>query len=428
MADPASILPEWLDMTFMGHGHCYLWRSDLLALHAISDTLIAAAYFTIPLALYVLLHKRKDIEFEWMFLLFALFIFCCGVTHLMAVYNIWNGAYYLSGFLKALTAVVSLITAALVWPLIPRAMALPRPAELQAANQGLESEIVRRTESEQSLKTARRELEEQIEELTRTKQRLEQEIEQRTQLEQHQQRQTRALERSNEDLEQFAFIASHDLREPLRKLMAFTQMLMTGKYGEFNEKGEQFVRYIREAAERMDALLNSLLSYSRISSSDDGHEDMSLQRIVEEACRDLQLRIDDTNASVQFGDLCSVHGDPAQLRPLMQNLISNSLKYCSPDTPPVIEITTRPSELPGRCEVTVTDNGIGFDAAYKDQIFDVFKRLHGRGEFEGTGMGLAICRKIVERHGGTISAEGREGEGARFRFDLPLATESGGSL
>ncbi|WP_323750312.1 sensor histidine kinase [Marinobacter sp.] len=428
MADAASILPEWLDMTFMGHGHCYLWRSDLLALHAISDTLIAVAYFTIPLALYVLLHKRKDIEFEWMFLLFALFIFCCGVTHLMAVYNIWNGAYYLSGFLKALTAVVSLITAALVWPLIPRALALPRPAQLQAANMELESEIIRRSETEQNLEKARFDLEGQIEELTRTKLRLEQEIEQRSRLEKQQQQQTRALERSNEDLEQFAFIASHDLREPLRKLMAFTQMLMTGKYGEFNEKGEQFVRYIREAAERMDALLNSLLSYSRISSSDEGHEDLSLHRIVDEACRDLQLSIEDSHAVIRVGDLCRVHGDPAQLRPLMQNLISNSLKYCSPDTPPVIEIAACQSDLPGRCEVTVTDNGIGFDGAYKDQVFEVFKRLHGRGEYEGTGMGLAICRKIVERHGGSISAESNEGQGARFRFDLPLAAESGGSF
>ncbi|WP_323753265.1 sensor histidine kinase [Marinobacter sp.] len=404
------------------------WRSDLLALHAISDTLIAAAYFTIPLALYVLLHKRKDIEFEWMFLLFALFIFCCGVTHLMAVYNIWNGAYYLSGFLKALTAAVSLITAALVWPLIPRALALPRPAQLQAANLELQSEIVHRNEIEQNLEKARFDLEGQIAELTRTKQRLEEEIEQRSRLEQQQQHQTRALERSNEDLEQFAFIASHDLREPLRKLMAFTQMLMTGKYGEFNEKGEQFVRYIREAAERMDALLNSLLRYSRISSSDEGHEELSLQRIVEDACRDLQLRIEESGATIQVGDLCRVRGDAAQLRQLMQNLIGNSLKYCPPETPPVIEIAAHPSSLPGRCEVTVTDNGIGFDAAYKDQIFDVFKRLHGRGEYEGTGMGLAICRKIVERHGGSINAESEEGKGARFRFDLPLATGSGDSF
>lgn len=426
MSNASSLLPDWFDTTFMGHGHCYLWRSDLVVLHTASDTLIAASYFTIPVALYVLVHKRKDLEYDWMFVLFALFIFCCGLTHLMSVYNVWNGAYYVSGGLKALTAFVSLLTAALIWPLIPKAIALPRPAELQAANNELEAEITRRSLSEQSLERAQVELEGRIAELTRTKQRLEQEIEQRTRLEAQQLEQTRALQRSNEDLEQFAFIASHDLREPLRKLMAFTQMLMTGKYGEFSEKGEQFVRYIREAAERMDALLNSLLSYSRISSSREDHVDVDLGQIVDEACRDLQLRIEETGASIQIQDLCPVHGDPAQLRQLIQNLFSNSIKYRSPGAAPVISIETHPNKATGRCDITVTDNGIGFDMAYGEQVFEVFKRLHGKGEYEGTGVGLAICRKIVERHGGSISAQSAEGKGAQFRFDLPLAAASGG--
>ncbi|AHI30098.1 sensor histidine kinase [Marinobacter similis] len=347
MNDPSSLTPSWFDTTFMGHGHCYLWRSDLVILHTASDVLIAASYFTIPVALYVLVHKRKDLEYDWMFVLFALFIFCCGLTHLMAVYNVWNGAYYVSGSLKALTAVVSLLTAALIWPLIPKAVALPRPAELQAANHELEAEISRRSLSEQSLERTQVELKGRIEELTRTKARLEQEIEQRARLEKQQQEQTQALKRSNEELEQFAFIASHDLREPLRKLMAFTQMLMSGKYGAFNEKGEQFVSYIREAAERMDALLNSLLSYSRISSSREHHEDVDLAQIVDEACRDLQLRIEETGASIQVEDLCRVHGDPAQLRQLIQNLLSNSLKYCAPGTAPFIRIEAHLNEPRG---------------------------------------------------------------------------------
>ena len=427
MSNVSSLLPDWFDTTFMGHGHCYLWRSDLVVLHTASDTLIAASYFTIPVALYVLVHKRKDLEYDWMFGLFALFIFCCGLTHLMAVYNVWNGAYYVSGGLKALTAVVSLLTAALIWPLIPKAVALPRPAELQAANLELEAEIGRRRLSEQSLERAQAELEGRIAELTRTKQRLEQEIEQRSRLEARQLEQTRALQRSNEDLEQFAFIASHDLREPLRKLMAFTQMLMTGKYGEFNEKGEQFVRYIREAAERMDALLNSLLNYSRISSSREDHVDVDLGQIVDEACRDLQMRIEETGASIVVHDLCRVHGDPAQLRQVIQNLFSNSLKYRTPETAPVISIEGHRNEVSGRCDIIVADNGIGFDMAYGEQVFEVFKRLHGKGEFEGTGMGLAICRKIIERHGGCISAQSAEGKGTQFRFDLPLTEAIGGN-
>jgi len=425
MSDVFSGVTEWLDLTFMGHGHCYLWRSDLVLLHSISDSLIAGSYFTIPLALYVLMHKRKDLEYEWMFVLFALFIFSCGLTHLMAVYNIWNGAYYVSGVLKALTAVVSVLTAALIWPLIPKALALPRPIELQAANQKLEGEIARRSLSESHLEKARVELERRVEELTQTKDRLEQEIERRRALELQEREKTEALRRSNEDLEQFAFIASHDLREPLRKLMAFTQLLMSGKYGHFNEKGDQFVRYIREAAERMDALLNSLLSYSRISSRPEDEEDIQLGQVVGEACKDLQLRIEDSGASVQVDELCQVHGNAAQLRQLIQNLLGNALKYRAPDVLPVIRIFSEVDPELGRCKVFVADNGIGFDMVYSDQIFDVFKRLHGRGEYEGTGMGLAICRKIVERHGGHISVKSEEGKGTTFCFDLPLASGEG---
>lgn len=417
---------SWFDLTFMGHGHCYLWRPDLVLLHSVSDTLIAASYFTIPLALYVLMLKRKDLEYEWMFLLFALFIFSCGLTHLMAVYNIWNGAYYVSGALKAITAAVSLLTAALIWPLIPKALALPRPMELQAANAKLREEITRRTVSEDSLETARAELERRVEELTATKNRLEEEIEQRRILEKEEKKKTEALRRSNEELEQFAFIASHDLREPLRKLMAFTDLLMTGKYGQFNEKGQQFVQYIREAAERMDALLNSLLSYSRISSRWEVEEDVSLAQTLRDACRDLQLRIEETGASIHSDDpLCDVKGDRVQIRQLFQNLLGNALKYRSPDRPPEIHITSKIDHSEKRCHIEISDNGIGFDMAYHDQIFEVFKRLHGRGEYEGTGMGLAICRKIVGRHGGTLRARSREGEGATFLFDLPIADNSG---
>ncbi len=415
---------SWFDLTFMGHGHCYLWRSDLVALHAISDILIAVAYFTIPLALYVLMHKRKDLEYSWMFLLFALFIFSCGLTHLMSVYNIWHGAYYASGGLKALTALVSVLTAALIWPLIPKALALPRPMELQAANESLQSEIELRLESEENLKLARQDLQNQVYELEQAKERLELEIERRQLLEARERAHSEALIRSNEDLVQFAFIASHDLREPLRKLTAFTQMLMTGKYGEFNEKGEQFVQYIRDAAERMDALLNSLLNYSRISSRWEAEENISLDSVVDDACRDLQLRIEECDAQIEVArPLCDVHGDRAQIRQLMQNLISNSLKYRAEGVSPIIRISCKRDVDAGRCRISVEDNGIGFDMAYSEQIFEVFKRLHGRGEYEGTGMGLAICKKIVERHAGTMTAKSAEGAGATFTFDLPLSGE-----
>ena len=413
---------SWFDLVFMGHGHCYLWREDLVALHSISDTLIAGSYFTIPLALYVLMHKRKDLEYEWMFLLFALFIFTCGLTHLMAVYNIWNGAYYVSGVLKAITAVVSLATAILIWPLIPKALTLPRPMELKAANQQLTEEVERRAASEEKLRTARVELEQRVKELTTTKESLEQEINQRRTLEQQERKKTEALRRSNQELEQFAFIASHDLREPLRKLLAFTDLLATGNYGQFSHKGQQFVTHIRDAAKRMDALINSLLNYSRVSSRSQLTEYVDLNEVLSEACKDLQFQIDDCKASIHVEiDLCNVRGDRVQLHQLFQNLISNSLKYRSHNSSPEIHIRSKVDFKKHRCSVEVSDNGIGFDMNYHDQIFEVFKRLHGVGEYEGTGMGLAICRKIVERHGGKIRALSSEGKGSVFIFDLPVA-------
>lgn len=418
MNDHTNGLTDWLDMTFMGHGHCYLWRPDLVLLHSISDILIAGAYFTIPIALYVLMVKRKDLEYQWMFVLFALFIFACGTTHLLAVWNIWNGDYYLAGAVKAITAIVSILTAALIWPLIPKALALPRPMQLQQANNDLQSEINLRKISENNLLTARNELQNHVKQLLETKKQLELEIAYRRAAEEKEKTKSLALERSNEDLEQFAFIASHDLREPLRKLMSFTQLLSSGRYGSFDEKGQQFVAYIRDAAERMEALINSLLAYSRVTTQSNDFEDVSFAVLTEETRRDLQLRIDECDAHIETDIEGSVSGNRSQLRQVIQNLISNALKYRAPDKAPIVRVTgAQVSDETYR--LTVTDNGIGFDPQYKDQIFEVFKRLHGRDEYEGTGMGLAICKKVIERHGGSITATSQVGEGSTFQIDLP---------
>lgn len=419
MNDHANGLHEWFDVTFMGHGHCYLWRPDLVLLHSISDILIAVAYFTIPVALYVLMVKRKDLEYQWMFVLFALFIFACGTTHLLAVWNIWNGDYYLSGAVKAVTAIVSILTAALIWPLIPKALALPRPMELQKANSDLQTEINLRKASESNLRSARNELQDHVRELLEAKKQLEMEIAHRKEAEEKEKAKSLALERSNEDLEQFAFIASHDLREPLRKLMSFTQLLSSGRYGSFDEKGQQFVYYIRDAAERMEALINSLLAYSRVTTQSRDYENVSFAELTDEAERDLQLRIEECDARIEKDIKGFVPGNRSQLRQVIQNLISNALKYRSPDTPPVIRISGAPVSNE-TYRLTVTDNGIGFDPQYGNQIFEVFKRLHGRDEYEGTGMGLAICKKVITRHGGQITATSEVGKGSTFQVDLPI--------
>ncbi|MFE8070078.1 ATP-binding protein [Marinobacteraceae bacterium S3BR75-40.1] len=535
-----EMFTTWLNVEFLGHGQCYLWRNDLIALHAVSDSLIALAYYTIPAALWVLIRKRRDLEYRWMFGFFAAFILACGTTHLMAVWNIWHGDYYLSGAIKAATAGVSLMTAALIWPLIPRVVALPSPSQLAETNTRLKEAVAHRDATESQLRQAQEELEMRVEERTReltlAKQALEEEVRERRRMEDRfrrlfeaspngmavvneegeietindtaagilgyqpdelvsrtidtfipelgrskyaaadnmaslslgargdvvglhkqggyipievginpvdeqqgtslivtltdisqrkwfeaeQKRQNQRLKHSNEELEQFAFIASHDLREPLRKLLSFTQLLMTGRYGDFNEKGTEFVGYIREAAQRMEALLDSLLSYSRVTTQGKAFAPVDLNQVLSEVREDLQLRLEEVEGRLELEPLPSeLLGDRAQLRQLFQNLISNSLKYCKDDQPPVVRISARQPD-PNHWEISVADNGIGFDEQYKDQIFEVFRRLHGRMEYSGTGMGLAICRKIVERHQGTIDVTSTPGEGSTFAVTLPV--------
>ncbi|MDX1588564.1 MAG: ATP-binding protein [Oleiphilaceae bacterium] len=415
---------DMLPSHFMGHGHCYLWRPDLLWLHIGSDTLITLAYFSIPVALWVLMKKRRDLEYRWMFVLFALFIFACGTTHLMNIWNVWHGNYYLSGHIKLVTGLVSVLTAVLVWPLIPRVLALPSPSALAAANNSLRREVDRREASEGRLEEAHRELKLKVEELTRTKEQLEQEALERKNLENQLREQNQAFARSNQELEQFAFVASHDLREPLRKLMSFTQLLGTGRYGQFDDKGNEFVGYIRDSAQRMESLLDSLLRFSRVSSQGLSLEPVALEKVAEEMKRDLQLSIEESNARIEVEPLPTVSGDRTQLRQLLQNLVSNAIKYRQAETPPVIRIHGEAAG-PDHYDLHVSDNGIGFDMAYKDQIFEVFKRLHGKTDYSGTGMGLAICKKIAERHGGRIDVVSEPGEGTRFTVRLPVHQEEG---
>ena len=225
----------------------------------------------------------------------------------------------------------------------------------------------------------------------------------------------RRLELSNQELSQFAFIASHDLQEPLKKIQAFGQLLsaQTG----LDEEGRDFLNRLRLAVTRMQQLMSDLLDYSRVTTQGRPPEPVDLNRVVAEASSDLQIRVQETSASIDVDRLPPALGDPTQMRQLFLNLIGNSLKYHREGVPPRVHIGMETVE--GVPQLVISDNGIGFAQADAERIFDVFQRLHGRSEYEGTGIGLAICRKIVQRHGGTIRAEGRAGEGARFLIAFP---------
>ena len=225
------------------------------------------------------------------------------------------------------------------------------------------------------------------------------------------------LERSNRELQDFASVAAHDLQEPLRKVKAFGDLLQAELDGQLHGDAADYLSRMRASAGRMQALIEDLLSYSRLANKDTQFADVDLAQVLEEVRADLELLITAKSASLESRGLPVVHGDATLLRQLFQNLIANALKFSRTEPSSLIRIEGR--TLEGAHEISVKDNGIGFDNKYADKIFIIFQRLHGRGEYEGNGVGLAVCRRIVERHGGSIQAFGKPGQGAEFKITIP---------
>ena len=228
------------------------------------------------------------------------------------------------------------------------------------------------------------------------------------------------LNRSNQELQDFAYVASHDLQEPLRKIQAFGNLLEQ-EYTEQLGDGADYLARMRAAAARMSSLITDLLSFSRVTTKVQPFVMVDLSVIVRDVINDLEARIGETKGSVTVGVLPSIEADPVQMRQLFQNLIGNALKFHKPDVSPQVTVAEHSRESDGAkmVEIRVMDNGVGFDTKYADKIFAVFQRLHTRDAYEGTGIGLAVCRKIVERHSGEITAISQPGEGAEFIIALP---------
>jgi len=239
------------------------------------------------------------------------------------------------------------------------------------------------------------------------------------------------LKRSNRELEQFAAVASHDLQEPLRKIQAFGDRLYGQIHDQLDDKGRDYLDRILSSAGRMRALIDGLLEFSRVSTRLQPMVQVDLSQVAHEVVSDLDGRLQQSGGQVEIAQLPIILADPLQMRQLLQNLIGNAIKFQRPDVPPLVRVSSRmisgpcsdgdTRSQPARCELIVADNGVGFDAAYSEQIFELFQRLHGRDQYEGTGMGLAICKKIAERHGGAISVTSTPGQGSRFVVQLPVA-------
>lgn len=242
-------------------------------------------------------------------------------------------------------------------------------------------------------------------------------------------RQRQELARSNSELQEFAYIASHDLQEPLRKIQAFGNRLQAQYSEKLGDRGQDYLARMHNAAARMQALIHDLLSLSQVTTKAQPFVSVDLAQVTQEVLLDLELAIEQTGGRVEVDELPTIEADPLQIRQLIQNLISNALKFHSAEVTPVIKVSSQMFKVEQGvmeklvvtlCQITIEDNGIGFDEKYLDRLFNVFQRLHNHSEYEGTGMGLAICRKVAERHGGTITALSTPGQGATFIVTLPL--------
>jgi len=510
---------------FMPHGGCYLWTESLIALHALSDAFIVLAYYSIPITLIYFVRKRKDLKFHWMFVCFAVFILACGTTHLLEIWNIWHANYWLSGSVKAITALASVPTAILLAKLIPRALALPSPDALQEARNELAVRIKERTaELEQTSRELRASeertrliietaldsvvtiddkgritdwnaqaentfgwkrhevpgrlladlivperyraahqrgmqhflatgegpvLNKRIEipalhrdgrefpvELSITpiktgdtvtfsafvrnitdRKAAEEKIQQlNAKLEQRVVERTAQLEAAYKEMEAFSYSVSHDLRAPLRAVDGFSQAVVEDYGPQLPEQGRRYLESIRQGAQRMGGLIDALLAFARLSRQPLDKRTVETDKLVRGVLADLSSEQLGRAIEVRIGELASCQADPALLKQVWVNLLSNALKYTRTRNAALLEIGCAVEKSEN--VYFVRDNGIGFDMQYAGKLFGVFQRLHRADEFEGTGVGLAIVQRIVHRHGGRIWAEAVLNRGATFYFTL----------
>lgn len=297
-------------------------------------------------------------------------------------------------------AVITLIVANLVQLLLVALVLVLTVRDLREKNR-----------SEENLQTARDQLEVRVKERTAQLNELNTE-----------------LERSNRELQDFAFVASHDLQEPLRKIQAFGDRLQKSQEQNLDEKGRDYLARMHNAAGRMHTLINDLLAFSRVTTKAQPFERTNLSEVAAAVLNDLETAVEQAGGRVDVEELPVIDADPLQMRQLLQNLVANALKFRRQNEPPFVKIesevfrssTAEVENGTDLVSISVADNGIGFDEKYLDRIFTPFQRLHGRGEYEGTGIGLAVCRKIVERHGGTLTAKSKEGVGSTFIATLPV--------
>lgn len=533
--------------SFVPHGYCLLWRPDLVAMHASADLITAISYFSIPAVIHIFIIRRRDFDYRWLAWMFVAFISACGMTHLMGLVTLWQPAYGLQGLVKLAAAGISLVTAAVMWPLLPKALALPSPAMLRDANEKFHAEILQRQQAEADLRQTHQQLERRVEERTRQLQKANdqlaklnaeherallrlqsildntvdalitisdtgiiedynlacermfgftaeetvghnvsmlmtrayasqhcdylqrylatgaaktigigrevsgrrkdgssvplelsvseirlgnrrlfsgilRDISERKQSEAQRERLVAQLQASNQELEQFAYIASHDLRAPLRALSILPKWIKQDldEIGGVPPSISEHLTDMCTQVNRMDRLLTDLLEYSRVGRARGSVSTIDPMSVVESVRALLQIPPDFT-LTVET-DLPTVVGIPTEFELVMRNLISNAVKHHDKDRG---WIRVYGGCGGGEAFFEIRDDGPGVSPEYHQRIFEMFSTLRSRDEVEGSGIGLALIKKIVERWGGRISVASRpEERGTAFKFTMPLAARA----
>lgn len=402
---PAGLLP---------HGVCFTWLPALLWLHVISDALIALAYFSIPVSLLYLVRRRPDLPFNWVFLLFGLFIVSCGLTHLVGIWTIWTPDYWMSGALKAITAAASVLTAIALLPLLPRVLALPTTEQLRTANERLEREVATRKAVEDELRQAHVLLERRVAERTR----------ELAQARAAAERLRSDAEDANRMKDRFLAKVSHELRTPLQATLSWSAVLAAQVAPD--SRAATAAARIAHNVSAQARLIDDLLDISRILS---GKLNLVLQRVavrevVERAVAVVRPQADKAAVAIdvqlRVGDL-EVMTDPGRLEQVLWNLLSNAVHASSDGQ----RVRLLADAKDGRLSLQVEDEGRGIEAADLPTLFEPFRQGDVANRHRGLGLGLAITRSIVSLFGGSISAvSDGPGRGARFSVDIPFTPDA----
>lgn len=418
-----EFLSKIVESDFMPHGHCYFWKTEIVAMNVGGDSMIMTAYYSIPFMLFYFAKKRQDLTHKYVFLLFGAFILACGTTHLIDMITVWVPIYRLGGLVKVITAVLSVGTAIVLWRSLPVLLSLPSHGQLSAANGQLQAEIMERERVQAELRVVNEELETRVQERTKqlvaANQQLEKEITVRREAEKALQEKNRELKRSNNDLDNFVYCASHDLKAPVFNIEGLLGVLKE-ELPAADENVKQILRRLDKSVVQINRAVQDLTEVSGIQQDDSAFTvgEAELEQALQEVELNITEIIERSRATIEtdFTAQPVLQIKQKDLKSVFYNLLTNSLKYKYPSRPPHIKIASGIEE--NFLFLSVTDNGIGIDLrGNEEKLFMLFKRLHDH--VEGSGVGLYIVRRIVDNYDGSIAVTSVVGQGTTFTLRFP---------